>query len=108
MDERLLHFAESVSTLAALPIFHLKAGKAPTPPYACWYVSNDRNFYADDSIYCFCGWTVTLEIYSRKDGQGLEILNQLKKEGYGASLKDDNWMADENLWLTILEIEVNG
>lgn len=106
MDPILQTFAAELEKISGLPVGHLRADKKAVPPYIAWYAVTDLNLYADDVVYVFLGYQVMLEIYSRTDGEGLEIMKKLKEAGYGVELQDDNYIEMENLWVTFLEVSV--
>lgn len=106
MTELLERFEHQLEEITGLPVEHLKVGKDVTPPYLCWYVSRDRNLYADNLLYVELGYTVIVEVYTRKDRAGLLSMEALRKAGFYCKLRDDNWLPDENLWATIIEVEV--
>lgn len=107
MEQTLKSFEAELGLLVPdVAVSHLKAGPTVKPPYLCWYVSGDSNFYADDIVYILYGWTVVIELYSRTDGQGFELYKKLRQSGYRADIKDDNFIQTENLWVTIIEVQV--
>ena len=107
-SEALDRFESAVCSATGRAVHHLKAGPKVTPPYICWYVSEDRNMYADDEIYFFLGYKIIVEVYEREDKRGLEVADKLRDLGYVVKIKDDNWIEDEKLWITILEVEISG
>lgn len=106
MDQTLQRFEDALKAmLPSVPVFHLRTGDV-TPPYCAWYVSSDNNFYADDMVYWYNGYSVIVEYYSRTDGEGIELLKKLKGAGYSVIIQDDNWIPQENMWVTIMQVDV--
>lgn len=85
-----------------------KVGEAPPLPYVVYYSAGASNFAADNVVYG-SRRDVRIELYSQQKDFSIET-------GFEAALttagiywtRDESFIAEENVFMTIYEVKING
>lgn len=83
-------------------------GEAPPLPYVCYYSTGSDNFAADNIVYD-SSRPVRIELYARSKDLATEAA--IEAALTGAEIywtRDESYIADEKVYLTIYEVTING
>lgn len=85
-----------------------RVGEAPPLPYVCYYSTGADNFAADNVVYD-SRRPVRIELYSKKKDLGTESAIEAALTAAGLYwTRDESFIDDEFVFLTIYEVEING
>lgn len=83
-------------------------GEAPPLPYVCYYSIGSDNFAADNIVYD-SQRPVRIELYARSKDLATEAAIEAALTGAGIYwTRDESYIADEKVYLTIYEVTING
>lgn len=83
-------------------------GEAPPLPYVCYYSTGSDNFAADNIVY-ESNRPVRIELYARQKDLATEAAIEAKLGLSGLYwTRDESYIADEKVYLTIFEVTING
>lgn len=83
-------------------------GEAPPLPYVCYYSTGSDNFAADNIVYD-SSRPVRIELYARSKDLATEAAIEAALTGAGIYwTRDESYIADEKVYLTIYEVTING
>ena len=83
-------------------------GEAPPLPYVCYYSTGSDNFAADNIVYD-SGRSVRIELYARSKDLATEAAIEAKLTSEGVYwTRDESYIADEKVFMTIYEVQING
>lgn len=83
-------------------------GEAPPLPYVCYYSTGSDNFAADNVVYD-SNRPVRIELYTRSKDLTTEAAIEAALTGAGIYwTRDESYIDDEKVFLTIYEVTING
>ena len=83
-------------------------GEAPPLPYVCYYSTGSDNFAADNVVYD-SNRPVRIELYTRSKDLTTEAAVEAALTGAGIYwTRDESYIDDEKVFLTIYEVTING
>ena len=83
-------------------------GEAPPLPYVCYYSTGSDNFAADNIVYD-SSRPVRIELYARSKDLATEAAIEAALTGAGIYwTRDESYITDEKVYLTIYEVTING
>ena len=83
-------------------------GEAPALPFICYYSTGSDNFAADNVVYG-SQRPVRIELYTRSKDLATEaaLEGKLTREGIYWT-RDESYIDDEKVYLTVYEVQING
>lgn len=85
-----------------------RVGEAPDLPYICYYSTGSDNFGADNIVY-HPRRPVRIELYAKtKDIATEAAVEEVLTTGGIFWERDESYIDDEQVYLTIYEVEING
>ena len=83
-------------------------GEAPPLPYVCYYSTGSDNFAADNVAYD-SNRPVRIELYTRSKDLTTEAAVEAALTGAGIYWsRDESYIDDEKVFMTIYEVTING
>lgn len=83
-------------------------GEAPQLPYICYYSTGSDNFAADNVVYS-SRRPVRIELYTETKDLATEAAVEQALTASGIYWdRDESYIDDEQVYLTIYEVEING
>lgn len=83
-------------------------GDAPPLPYICYYSTGSDNFAADNVVYS-SRRPVRIELYTEAKDLATEAAVEQALTASGIYWdRDESYIDDEQVYLTIYEVEING
>ena len=83
-------------------------GEAPPLPYVCYYSTGSDNFAADNVVYD-SNRPVRIELYTRSKDLTTEAAIEAALTGAGIYWsRDESYIDDEKVFMTIYEVTING
>ena len=83
-------------------------GEAPPLPYICYYSTGSDNFAADNVVYD-SQRPVRIELYTKQKDLATEAALEAKLGLSGLYwTRDESYIDDEKVFLTIYEVTING
>lgn len=83
-------------------------GEAPALPYMCYYSTGADNFGADNKVYN-SNRNVRIELYTRSKDLATEAALEAKLTHEGIYwTRDESFIDDEKVFLTVYEVTING
>ena len=83
-------------------------GEAPALPYMCYYSTGADNFGADNKVYN-SNRNVRIELYTRSKDLTTEAALEAKLGLSGLYwTRDESFIDDEKVFLTVYEVQING
>ena len=83
-------------------------GEAPPLPYVCYYSTGSDNFAADNVVYD-SNRPVRIELYTRSKDLATEAAVEAALTGAGIYwTRDESYIDDEKVFLTVYEVTING
>lgn len=83
-------------------------GEAPPLPYVCYYSTGSDNFAADNVVYD-SNRPVRIELYTRSKDLTTEAAVEAALTGAGIYwTRDESYIDDEKVFMTIYEVTING
>lgn len=85
-----------------------RVGDAPPLPYICYYSTGSDNFAADNIVY-HSRRPVRIELYTKTKDLATEAAVEQALTAAGIYWdRDESYIDDEQVYLTIYEVEING
>ena len=83
-------------------------GEAPPLPYVCYYSTGSDNFAADNVVYG-SQRPVRIELYTKQKDLATEAALEAKLTHEGIYwTRDESYIDDEKVYLTVYEVQING
>ena len=83
-------------------------GEAPPLPYVCFYSTGADNFAADNIVYS-SNRPIRIELYARQKDLATEAALEAKLTHEGIYwTRDESFIDDEKVYLTVYEVQING
>lgn len=85
-----------------------RVGEAPDLPYICYYSTGSDNFGADNIVY-HSRRPVRIELYTKAKDLAVEAAIEAALAAGGVFWeRDESYIDDEQVYMTIYEVEING